>query len=133
MDRLSDIQKQQILDLMAKTGNASIAVSNARTTIPTLVTECRKDKSFAKDYHNAKETYADFLEAIMDKRIQEGNDKASAILLMFRLKALRPELYRESTTVKHEGTLKIISGVPRPSSPLITTEIPDNTKLLNSP
>ncbi len=113
-ERITKEQKDKVLEALQKSGNNTIAAQHAGIDRKTITRECKRDKKFAADVLSARDSYADLLESIADKRIRDGNDKASGILLIFRLKALRPDMYRESQTVHHEGNIKIISGVPRP-------------------
>jgi len=113
--RITEAQKAIVLDALTKSGNNTIAAQRAGIDTRTILRERKRDKKFNADYLAARDSYADVLEAIADRRIRDDNDKASAILLIFRLKALRPDIYRDNQTVKHEGNIKIISGVPRPT------------------
>lgn len=116
MGRITEEQKAKVLEALVKSGNNTIAAAHAGVERHTITAECKRDKRFATAVQIARDAYADVLEAIADRRIKDDKDKASAILLIFRLKALRPEVYRENQTIKHEGNIKIISGVPRPVS-----------------
>ncbi|NYZ69120.1 terminase [Endozoicomonas sp. SM1973] len=76
-----------------------------------------EDPSFAESWDEARENYIEELEAEADRRAVEGIEKGvyyqghqvgtqreySDALLMFRLKALAPERYRDRQEVKHDG------------------------------
>ena len=111
---LTEEQKNKIIEALAKSGNNAIAAQYAGIDRRQILKQCKRDKQFADDVQSARDAYADYLETIMDKRIKDGKDMASATLLIFRMKALRPDIYRDVQTVKHEGNIKVISGVPRP-------------------
>ena len=76
------------------------------------------DPDFAADWDDARQEYADALETVADRRAVEGYVKQvivppngppielraySDVLLMFRLKALRPEQYKDRGTLEHTG------------------------------
>lgn len=114
--RITPEQKAKVIEALAKSGNNTLAAQHAGIERHAITRECKRDKKFANDVQIARDAYADVLEVIADKRIRDDKDRGSAILLIFRLKALRPEMYRDNQTIKHEGSIKIISGVPRPPS-----------------
>lgn len=126
--RITAEQKAKVIEGITKSGNNTIAAAHAGIHRTAITRECKRDKKFSDDIQVARDAYADVLEQIADRRIRDDTDKASAILLMFRLKALRPDMYRELSTVKHEGDIKIISGIPRPLS---VKEIKDSVKLID--
>ncbi len=113
-DRITEEQKALVIEALHKSGNNTIAAQKAGIDRKTITRECKRDKKFAQDVLEARQSYGELLEAIADKRIKDGTDKGSAILLIFRLKSIFPEKYRETQTVKHEGNIKIITGIPRP-------------------
>ncbi len=135
-NRITAEQKAKVIEALHKSGNNTIAAAHAGVDRNCITRECKRDKKFARDIQVARDAYADVLESIADKRIRDDTDKASAILLMFRLKALRPNMYRDNQTIHHEGNIKIISGVPRSIDPRTTekhkinTELQDNVLLL---
>ena len=117
MKRITDEQKATALTEFAKCGSLEKAAKAAGVSYKTLWLEQKRNAKFKQEVDEARAQYADALELILDQRIREGvlgKDKASAILLMFRLKGLLPEVYRERMEHKVEGSIKIISGVPRP-------------------
>lgn len=54
----------------------------------------REDGAFAAASREAKACYIEYLEAVADERATKGK-RPSDTLLIFRLKALKPEMYRE--------------------------------------
>ncbi len=136
-NRITAEQKAKIIEALYKSGNNTIAASHAGVDRNCITRECKRDKKFSHDVQVARDAYADVLESIADKRIRDDTDKASAILLMFRLKALRPTMYRDNQTIHHEGNIKIISGVPRAPDKHTTgkdeiiAELQGNTPLLD--
>ncbi|MGI0119698.1 hypothetical protein [Zooshikella sp. RANM57] len=86
----------------------------------TSVYEYKNDDSyFAEQWEEAKQIFIEELELEADRRAVVGIEKAiyykgakvgvqqeySDTLLMFRLKALAPEKYRDRQEVKHEGKI----------------------------
>ena len=79
-----------------------------------------KDPDFAEQWEDAVQTHIEAMELEADRRAIEGTDepvfyrgvecgrvrKFSDTLLMFRLKALAPDRYRERQEVKHAGEIK---------------------------
>lgn len=79
-----------------------------------------KDELFAERWEDAQQAHIERLEIEADRRASLGVDepvffqgracgkvkKYSDTLLMFRLKALAPEKYRERQEIKHDGELK---------------------------
>lgn len=111
--RIIEAQKNKAIDVYAEMGTilkASQAVSVSRQTI---YEEMKRDKSFKKAMTDAKQAYVESLEDVLDKRIRDNNDKASAILLMFKLKKENHD-YRDKVEHKVDAEIRIISGVPRP-------------------
>lgn len=87
-----------------------------------------EDPEFAEHWDESKENYIEELEAEADRRAVEGIEKDvyyqgrkvgtqreySDALLMFRLKAIAPEKYRERQEVKHDGKVDGKLEVIRP-------------------
>lgn len=133
-NRITPEQKAKVLEALVKSGNNTIAAQHAGIERTTITRECRRDKKFDADCLAARDAYADVLEAILDDRIKNDKDKMGAILLMFSLKANRPDKYRELSTVKHEGNIRIVSGVPRPANKQPTIkDIKEPIKQLSEP
>lgn len=116
--RISPEAKHIAIDTYAKHGNMTIAAMAAGVTRWTLWKEGTRNLAFKRQLEDAKATYCDLWEALLDKRIVEGG-KDSAILLMFKMKAEMPDKYREKFEHKIDHNIKIISGVPRPLVPEI--------------
>src|SRR5262249_50824556 len=56
------------------------------------------DPEFAEAADGAREHYIEWLEAVADERATRGR-KPSDTMLIFRLKALRPDVYRERQVI----------------------------------
>jgi len=111
--KLTPEQRQIAIETYARMGTFLDAARACGANRGNIL-NCMKDKAFKAAMADAREAYADRLEGIADERIADGKDKASGILLIFRLKALRPDIYREQIQHKVDTTVKVISGVPRP-------------------
>lgn len=73
------------------TYNASVAAKGTGYDRGTVYTWAEKDAEFAAAWHTIHEEFADLLEATAQARAITGSD----LLIIFLLKALRPEKYRE--------------------------------------
>jgi len=112
--RLTEEQKKKAIEAYAKHGTLNKAGEVAGVSRITLWREMKRNKAFKEAMENAKQEYVEGLENLLDERIRDGDDKASAILLMFKLKAERPDKYRETISHKVDADIKVISAVPRP-------------------
>lgn len=109
--KLTPIKKAEILEAIARLGNISLVCKESGISREALYKHREKDKPFATAWAEALEQYTEKLEAEADRRAVEGVEKPvyqqgrrvgqvqeySDTLLMFRLKALAPERYRERT------------------------------------
>ena len=114
-NRITEEQKNIAIKEFAKCGTMTRAAGKAGVSRQTLYEEEKRDKSFKAKMLNAKKEYVDSLEDVLDSRIRSANDKASAILLMFKLKKENPD-YRDKVEHKVDAEVTIISGVPRPNA-----------------
>lgn len=112
--RLTEEEKEKVLISIIESGTITKAAEAIGMATSIIYDEIDRSKSFKKAIEQARNKYGDTLERIMDDRIREGTDKASGILLIFALKAIKPHMYREKVEHQIEGTLNIISGIPRP-------------------
>lgn len=102
-------KKAVFLRALAETGSVTAACLAARVSRREANAACEEDPGFATGWADAMETYAEALEAEADRRGVAGIDKGvyyqgaridtvrdySDALLVLRLKALKPEKYRE--------------------------------------
>lgn len=118
-------KEEKFLGILAETGN----VSEACKKIPIgrrTVYEWREGlEDFAAAWDDAIETYTEALEAEADRRAHAGTERGiyyqgkridtvkeySDTLLIFRLKALRPEKYRERLDAKVSGDVTVVRKV----------------------
>jgi CRISPR/Cas system-associated protein Csx1 len=124
-------KKEKFLVTLAATGNITKACESVNATRPTAYTHKSNDPDFAAAWDTAIETYITFMEQEADRRATEGLLKKkflkngdpvidpatgqqyvereySDTLLMFRLKALKPEKYRDNVKVEQETTVKLL-------------------------
>jgi hypothetical protein len=110
--------KERFLAAVGHSGNVTHAATTVGLSRRHVYRVRAADPAFAAAWYDAVESYADLLEAEADRRAVEGVVKPlfykgqrlpvelreySDVLLMFRLKALRPEKYRERCPGAHHG------------------------------
>lgn len=115
--------KRLVLDEYAKSGNLSIAAKAVGISRQTHYDWLKQDPEYELAFQDARDQYIDRLEAEADRRGVAGVDKPvfyqgnqvatvkeySDVLLIFRLKALRPEMYRDNVDITSAGrALKIV-------------------------
>lgn len=110
-------RKKIFLESYAKDGNHAKASRDCGISLRQTYHWLELDPNFAKAYYDAREHYLAKLEAEADRRAVEGVDRPvfyrgeicghvtefSDSLLMFRLKALAPQKYRERQSLEHSG------------------------------
>ena len=115
--QVSAAKKKKFLACLKSTGNISEAARFAKVNRLTPYNWREADPAFAKAWEEALDEYADRLEKEADRRAVEGwlepvfyegeecghKRKFSDTLLIFRLKALRPEKYRERVETEVKG------------------------------
>ena len=111
--RITEQQKNKAIKVYAKQGTVLKASQAIGMTRMTIHEEMKRDKGFKSAMQNSKQEYVESLEDVLDSRIRSQTDKASAILLMFKLKKENPD-YRDKVEHKVDAEVTIISGVPRP-------------------
>ena len=108
---------QKFLKHFAQTGAINYSAVQAGTKRETVWHRRQKDAAFATAYEEAAQSYAELLEEEADRRAIQGNERVvyykgakvgsyrefSDTLLIFRLKGLKPETYRENYKLEHSG------------------------------
>jgi hypothetical protein len=129
-------KKAIFLGHLAKTGNVTKAAEATGWARRVAYRHRENDPTFAEAWEDAEQQYADLLEREADRRAVEGVDeprfyeggvcghvrKYSDTLLIFRLKALRPDKYRERQEISGnpESPLRLLleridgKSVPQP-------------------
>ncbi len=105
--------QKAFLAAFAKVGNVQAAADAAGIDRSTHYRWMKRNSRYRQRFEFAREAAADALEAVARRRAIEGSDQ----LLMFLLKGLRPEVYRERTehhfgNVPGEFTFTIGGGAP---------------------
>jgi len=93
-DTIRHPKKRALLKALAKSGAVRRACAAACVHHSTYYEWRLDDAAFADAADVAREHYIEWLEAVADKRATSG-PRPSDTLLIFRLKALRPHVYRE--------------------------------------
>jgi hypothetical protein len=88
---------QKFLDTYAQTASISEAAKAAKITLAMHYQHLEADPRYRKAFEAAQQQAVDLLEAEAFRRALAGSDE----LLMFLLRAWRPERYQEHTTVEH--------------------------------
>lgn len=114
-------KRERFIERLAETGSPRRAAEFACIT-PQWAYQVRKvDPEFAEAWADAERLFVDRLECEADRRAMEGVPRVkyfrgipvgeereySDSLLMFRLKGLARERYRESQSVRHEGSVSV--------------------------
>jgi len=112
--KLTPEQQETAISVYGDKGTLKAAAQSVGISRPSLYNSIKADKKFAEKMEQAKETYRDGIRDIIDEIVKGKEIKSpQALITMFHAKAHMPE-YREQVTQKHEGTIKVITGIPRP-------------------
>ena len=120
---------------LAETGNVTKSCAAARITRAGAYLSRKKDEAFAKVWEEAEEDAIQLLEFEARRRAYEGVDKPvfhagekcglirqySDPLMMFLLKAHRPDRYRDRVSLDHGGSVDT-SGTQRIELVIVPTE-----------
>lgn len=88
--------RRAFLANLRQSGSVTEAASAAKISRTIVYQNKREDPIFAHEWDEALDMAADELERIAINRAKEGTSKGSDTLLMFLLKGLRPQKFRES-------------------------------------
>ena len=108
---------------LAKTGNISASARAAEIERTTHYRWLRSDPEYARAAEQAMEEAVDVLEAVARKRAIIGSDT----LLIFLLKAARPEKYRDRYDVRHAARVEVVQN----DDPFEILRDPEVTKVLD--
>jgi hypothetical protein len=95
------------LKVLRLTGNLTTACCRVGVQKEAVYSRMEKDQAFARAFDEACELAIEDLEAEARKRALSGSDK----LLMFLLRAHKPELYGERSTLVHDGQVRTVVSV----------------------
>ena len=91
----TETTRERFLAKLSETGNVTETCALTNINRPTVYAWRNSDESFARAWDAALELGADAMEDEARRRALAGSDA----LMVFMLRALRPERYRERTTV----------------------------------
>lgn len=111
------VKREAFLKAFAICGNISMAAKAAKCHRQAHYGWMKDDKEYPARFKDAQDTAVDRMEAEADRRALRGVEEPvfyegqqcgykmrySDNLLMFRLKALRPDQYRDRQSVEHSG------------------------------
>lgn len=120
-------RKQKLLEYLEQTGRVDLACKLAKVPRRTAYAWRMDDSEFSKDWEIAIDRAVGLLEDEAHRRAHEGTDepqfyqgvvcghvrKYSDTLLIFLLKAHRPERYRDRASIEHTGA----NGAPLQAGP----------------
>jgi len=113
-ERITEEQKEVAVSVYRLTGLITEAAKTAGVSRVTLWKEQKRSITFKKAMEDAREEYADQLEKEGDTLTRDRHDMPSVTWRIFRLKALRPDMYRERVDHKVDTDIRIITATPRP-------------------
>ena len=94
---------QKFLDTYAQTGSIPAAAKVAKISPAVHYGRLETDPAYRKAFADAQQQTVALLEEEAFRRALAGDNE----LLMFLLRAWRPERYQEHTTVEHSGTVTL--------------------------
>lgn len=95
--RVPDSRIEKFIELLRTTGNVTTSALGAGVSRAAVYNLIERDEAFRQRVDEAKDESVEHLEAIARQRAEKSSD----LLLIFLLRALRPEKYRE----KYQATL----------------------------
>lgn len=98
----------RFLELFGATCNITLACKGAGVSRGTVYGYQRDNEEFAQQMADAKQQAIETLEAICWDRAKKKSD----LLMMFLLKAHRPEMYRERQEIQHSGSVEYVVIAP---------------------
>lgn len=98
------LKRDAYIEALAVLGTLTGACKQAQVSAHTVY-DWQRDPEFRKREVGAKDAIADRLETVALSRGLDASDDKGHILLIFLLKALRPDKYREKVAVEHSGSI----------------------------
>lgn len=95
--RVPDSRIEKFIELLSTTGNITTSALGAGISRAAVYNLIERDAAFSQRVNEAKEESVEHLEAIARQRAEKSSD----LLLIFLLRALKPEKYRE----KYQATV----------------------------
>lgn len=104
--------QERFLTVRAQCGNDARAYQEAHVTWRTVKKWKDEDElGFRERYRAALEEYADLLEDILDQHIKALKPGQNILSIIFALKAVRPEKYRELAHRPSEGAWELVRAL----------------------
>lgn len=95
--------KPRFLEAYQQLGTVTHAAARAGVARSTVYAAIDADPTFSADWREARESAIEGLERVAIQRAVDGSDT----LLIFLLKSLRPERYRDNVKIEHTGELTL--------------------------
>lgn len=114
---------EPFFEMFSEFGMVAMACRNAKVSRSTVYLERKENPAFSERWDEIESETTDEMERAAYERAVDGVVKPTAFgnvkvysdtLLIFMLKARKPDVYRERVDIKHEGTIKNEIGVAVP-------------------
>jgi hypothetical protein len=92
MGKITSAQYEKFLELLAQCGNITIAAEGAGISRKSIYNKINSDLDYSAQVEEAKYEAVERLEHVARQRAERGSD----VLLIFLLKSLRPDVYRDN-------------------------------------
>lgn len=96
--KITEAKYEKFIELLAQCGNITIAAEGAGISRKSIYNKIGSDAGYSERVEEAKGEAVERLEHVARTRAEQGSD----LLLMFMLKSLRPDKYRDN----HKVTLQ---------------------------
>ena len=90
--KIATTQYEKFLELLAQCGNVTIAAEGAGVSRKSIYNKINSDAVYSDRVEEAKQESIERLEHVARQRAEQSSD----VLIMFLLKSLRPEKYRDN-------------------------------------
>jgi hypothetical protein len=115
MKRTEHLKKERFLENYRNLGTITAAAQAVGTSRSQVWRWTKGDKEFSEAFEQAKEEFIEKLEKELYDRAKDRQGKDSVVALIFSLKALKPEKYREKPqNLPISGNITLQLSVPRP-------------------
>ena len=98
--------RKQFIKTLKCTGNVSKAAKSAKRSRDTVYRHKRHSPKFSAAWDSAIEEATSLFEDELNERCLDRDAPGSHVLLIFKLKALKPELYRDQYTPRPQSAVE---------------------------
>ena len=112
--RITEEQKKIAVEVYAEKGNLIDAGKAAGVASITLLRERKRCAAFRKLMEESRELYCENIRRKLNDMTEDGNAKQPQFLATIAQARAHMAEYRDKIDHSVEGSIKIISGVPRP-------------------